>query len=52
MRGSGDVWLGFTEVELLGFLRAAGFDPVECGVVDREQGKPGFETLLALGTKP
>ena len=48
----GDVWLGFTEVELLGFLRAAGFDPVECGVVDREQGKPGFETILALGTKP
>ncbi len=47
----GDVWLGFTEVELLGFLRAAGFDRVECGVVDREQGKPGFETLLALGTK-
>ena len=47
----GDVWLGFTEVDLLGFLRQAGFEHTECGAVDREEGKPGFETLLALGIK-
>ena len=45
-----DVWLGFAEVELLAMLEKAGFKNRECGVVDRESSKPGFETLLALGT--
>ena len=31
-----DVWLGFTEVELDGFLKSAGFSAVTTAVVDRE----------------
>ena len=46
-----DVWLGFPEVELIGMMEKAGFRNVECGVVDRESKKPGFETLLAIGTR-
>lgn len=47
-----DVWLGFPEVELTRMIEGARFHEVECVVVDREEGKPGFETLLALGTRP
>ncbi len=46
-----DVWLGFSENALHGFLRQAGFDQVEVSVVSREEQDPGFETLLASGTK-
>lgn len=48
----GDVWLGFAEVDLLGMLEKAGFQQVDCGIVDKEPGKPGFETLLAVALKP
>jgi ArsR family transcriptional regulator len=47
-----DVWLGFTEVELDGFLRAAGFEGVRTAIVRKEQESPHFETLLAVGERP
>jgi ArsR family transcriptional regulator len=46
-----DVWLGFKESALHGFLKKAGFQQVEVTVVSREAGEPGFETLLASGLK-
>ena len=46
-----DTWLGFSEVELTGFLEQAGFTGVQSWTVDREKQAPGFETLLALGEK-
>lgn len=47
-----DVWLGFTESALHGFLKQAGFRKVEVSVVAREPEEPGFETLLAAGVRP
>ncbi len=47
-----DVWLGFSENALHGFLRQAGFDQVEVTTVSREEQEPFFETLLACGSKP
>lgn len=47
----GDLWLGFRESALHGFLKRAGFQKVEVVIVSRETGAPGFETLLANGTK-
>jgi ArsR family transcriptional regulator len=47
-----DTWLGFSEVEVRSFLTNAGFAGVQSWVVDRETQSPGFETMLALGTKP
>lgn len=46
-----DLWLGFSEVELEGFLRSAGFHRVEVFPVHREEESPHLETLLALGEK-
>ncbi|MDD2766135.1 MAG: metalloregulator ArsR/SmtB family transcription factor [Opitutaceae bacterium] len=46
-----DVWLGFTESALHGFLKKAGFQQVEVTVVSRETAEPYFETLLASGVK-
>ena len=46
-----DTWLGFSEVELRGFLEAAGFTAVQSWVVDREAQSPGLETILAMGRK-
>jgi ArsR family transcriptional regulator len=46
-----DVWLGFSRVELLDFLRQAGFVELEVTVADREEQAPHFEALLAIGTK-
>ncbi|MEZ5404087.1 MAG: metalloregulator ArsR/SmtB family transcription factor [Bryobacteraceae bacterium] len=46
-----DVWLGFTEVEVRGFLAAAGFKDLRTSVVHREEEKPHFETLLAVGVR-
>jgi ubiquinone/menaquinone biosynthesis C-methylase UbiE len=46
-----DVWLGFAEVELEGFLRKAGFHDVQTAVVDRETEPPFFQTLLGIGVK-
>jgi ArsR family transcriptional regulator len=46
-----DVWLGFKESALHGFLKKAGFQQVEVAAVAREESEPYFETLLASGTK-
>lgn len=47
-----DVWLGFKESTLHGFLKRAGFTKVEVNVVANEEREPHFTTLLAAGIKP
>lgn len=47
-----DVWLGFSENDLHGMMRSAGFDQVEVTTVSREEQEPFFETLLACGVRP
>jgi ubiquinone/menaquinone biosynthesis C-methylase UbiE/DNA-binding transcriptional ArsR family regulator len=47
----GDLWLGFKESALHGFLKKAGFTKAEVQVVSRETVEPHFETLLASGVK-
>jgi ArsR family transcriptional regulator len=47
----GDLWLGFKESALHGFLKKAGFQKVEVTAVSRETTEPHFETLLATGGK-
>jgi ArsR family transcriptional regulator len=44
-----DVWLGFKESALHGFLKKAGFAKVEVTAVAKETREPHFETLLASG---
>jgi ArsR family transcriptional regulator len=46
-----DLWLGFTELEIERYLKAADFKNVETAVVHREQEAPYFETILATGEK-
>jgi len=46
-----DVWLGFRENVLHGFLKKAGFQKAEVSVVSKENAEPFFETLLASGIK-
>jgi ArsR family transcriptional regulator len=46
-----DVWLGFSESALHGFLKKAGFTKVEVTPVAKEAAEPQFETLLASGVK-
>ena len=46
-----DLWLGFTEVELLHFLEQAGFRENEVQIVSREPNSPYFQTVLATGVK-
>jgi ubiquinone/menaquinone biosynthesis C-methylase UbiE/predicted transcriptional regulator len=46
-----DVWLGFSKVELLGFLRNAQFHSIEVTPVDRESEPPHFEIVLAIAVK-
>ena len=46
-----DVWLGFKENVLHGFMKKAGFQQVEVTAVARESNEPFFETLLASGIK-
>lgn len=46
-----DVWLGFSESALHGFLKKAGFTQVEVTSVAKETAEPQFETLLAAGVK-
>jgi ArsR family transcriptional regulator len=47
-----DLWLGFSEVELLRLLEQAGFTDNEVGVVSKELNSPYFQTVLATGRKP
>lgn len=46
-----DVWLGFSEVELIEMMEEAGFKSVETKVVHRETRSPHFQTVLAIGEK-
>jgi ArsR family transcriptional regulator len=46
-----DTWLGFSEVELRGFLEKAGFKSAQSWIVDHEGRNPAFETILALGQR-
>jgi len=46
-----DLWLGFKESALEGFLKKARFVKIEVTPVSREAVEPHFETLLATGTK-
>jgi len=46
-----DLWLGFTESTLHGFLKKSGFNKVEVTPVAKETTEPFFETLLASGLK-
>lgn len=47
-----DVWLGFSEVELFGFIEDAGFSSIQISVVDREPAAPHFQTLMAVADRP
>ncbi|MEO7597748.1 MAG: class I SAM-dependent methyltransferase, partial [Opitutus sp.] len=46
-----DLWLGFKESALHGFLKKAGFTKTEVTAVTKETVEPFFETLLASGLK-
>jgi ubiquinone/menaquinone biosynthesis C-methylase UbiE/DNA-binding transcriptional ArsR family regulator len=46
-----DLWLGFKESALEGFLKKARFIKVEVTPVSKEAVEPHFETLLASGTR-
>ena len=48
----GDVWLGFTQVDLLTLLRSVGFENIDLAVLDRTEEAPNFETVMAIGIKP
>ena len=47
-----DVWLGFSEAELLGHLNRAGFEATDVSIVDRSVEEPHFTTLMAIAAKP
>ena len=47
-----DVWLGFSQAELVDLLSAAGFQHIDVSVVHREEEAPHFETVLAIAQKP
>ena len=46
-----DIWLGFTEAELVGMLEEAGFEEARAEVVSRDDQNPLFQTVLATGRK-
>jgi ArsR family transcriptional regulator len=45
------VWLGFSQVEIVKLLKAAGFEHPDVSIVHREEEAPHFETILAVATK-
>ncbi len=47
-----DLWLGFSEMELLDFLETSGFASPEVAIVHKEEEKPNFQVLLAIAEKP
>jgi ArsR family transcriptional regulator len=47
----GDVWLGFSERTVHGFLKTAGFQQIEVNTVVKEPKAPHFETIVASATK-
>ena len=46
-----DLWLGFSEVQLLHLLEQAGFRESEVQIVSRELNSPYFQTVLATGVR-
>jgi ArsR family transcriptional regulator len=46
-----DRWLGFSLIDLEGFLTQAGFRDIHLATVHREEEYPHFETVLAVGVK-
>ena len=46
-----DLWLGFSEVELVRLLEQAGFRESNVQIVSRELNSPYFQTVLATGVK-
>jgi len=46
-----DLWLGFSEVQLLHLLEQAGFRESEVQIVSREPNSPYFQTVLATGLR-
>jgi ubiquinone/menaquinone biosynthesis C-methylase UbiE len=46
-----DLWLGFSEVELVRLLEEGGFHENEVQVVSKEATSPYFQTVLATGVK-
>ena len=46
-----DVWLGFSEVEIIEMMEEAGFKAVDVKIVHREQQSPHFQTVLAIAEK-
>jgi ubiquinone/menaquinone biosynthesis C-methylase UbiE/predicted DNA-binding transcriptional regulator len=46
-----DLWLGFSEVELVRLLDQAGFRESDVQVVSREPNSPHFQTVLATGLR-
>jgi ubiquinone/menaquinone biosynthesis C-methylase UbiE len=46
-----DLWLGFSEVELVRLMDQAGFRESDVQVVSREPDSPYFQTVLATGIK-
>jgi ArsR family transcriptional regulator len=46
-----DLWLGFTEADLVRMLKGAGFRDVVVTGIAREPEPPHFQTVLAVGTK-
>ncbi len=46
-----DLWLGFSETQLAGFLSQAGFVEIHVEVVDREREAPHFQTIMATALK-
>jgi ubiquinone/menaquinone biosynthesis C-methylase UbiE/predicted transcriptional regulator len=46
-----DLWLGFSEVELVRLMDQAGFRNNDVQVVSREPNSPYFQTVLATGVK-
>ncbi len=47
-----DVWLGFSESDILDMLESAGFKSIDVSVVHRETKSPHFQTLLAVAERP
>jgi ArsR family transcriptional regulator len=46
-----DLWLGFSEVELVRLLEQAEFRDNDVQVVSKEPNSPYFQTVLATGVK-
>jgi ArsR family transcriptional regulator len=47
----GDVWQGFSQVELMELLRKAGFEAIDISIVDREEEGPHFQIMMAIAEK-